>query len=63
MSKPKSYNRGKGWYMGYGYSSTDMKRKRGDFDYKSNLTNEIEDIKHRGGKHLVKLRKYLSRAK
>lgn len=49
--------------MGYGYSSTDMKRKKGAWDYESNLINEIEDIKHRGGKHLVKLRKYLSRAK
>lgn len=61
MSKPKHHNRGKGYYVGYGYSSIECQAKKGCLDYKSHLINEIEDIKHRSGKHVVKLREYLKR--
>lgn len=61
MSKPKHYRRGRGYYVGYGYMSTELDAKKGCLDYKSHLINEIEEIKHRGGAHLAKLRKYLKR--
>jgi len=62
MSKPKHYRRGKGRYMGYGYSTTDMVRNKGDWDYKNYLINEIEDLKRGRKRNLVdKLRKYLKR--
>jgi len=61
MSKPNHRMRGKGYYVGYGYRSTELNDKKGCLDYKSHLINEIEDIKHRGGTHVAKLRKYLKR--
>lgn len=65
MSKPKHYRRGNGYYIGYGCNSTDLHAKKGCLDYKSNLINEIEELKVKlnfRGAHLTKLRKYLKRA-
>lgn len=61
MSKPKHYRRGKGRYLGYGYSTCDLNKKKCEWTYWANLTNEIENIKHHGGTHVAKLRKYLKR--
>lgn len=63
MSKPKHCRRGKGRYLGYGYSSTDLNKRKGAWMYADYLTNEIEDNKHKGGELIEKLRKYLKRAK
>ena len=64
MSKPKHYRRGKGRYIGYGYSTTDLVRRKGAFDYWANLNNEIEELKHKGpSARLAKLRRYLKMVK
>lgn len=60
MSKPKHYCRGKGYHVGHGYWSIELNAKKGCLDYKSNLTNEINDYR-RAGKHIQKLLKYLKR--
>ena len=61
MSKPKHYMRNRGYWVGYGYRSTELHAKKGALDYKSNLINEIDELKS-GGTHVAKLRKYLKRA-
>lgn len=61
MSKPKHYMRGRGRWIGYGINLRDYPAVKGAMDYKSYLINEIEEIKHRGGKHVAKLRRYLAR--
>jgi hypothetical protein len=61
MSKPKHYKRGSG---GGRINLRDYAPVRKAWHYADYLTNEIEELKHRGpSKHLAKLRKYLGRTK
>lgn len=60
MSKPNHRMRGKGYYVGYGYMSTELDAKKGARNYRANLSEEIVSLKS-DGKHATKLRKYLKR--
>lgn len=64
MSKPKHYKRGKGYYVGYRYTSIELEAKKGCLTYFQHLE---ESIKHLPGRacpdHYDKLCRYLERVR
>lgn len=64
MSKPKHYKRGKGYYVGYGYMSTELDAKKGCLTYAQNLAETIKNLPGKACADLYcKLHIYLERAK
>lgn len=63
MSKPNSCKRGKGYYIGYGYSSTELDAVKGIFNYHRYIHEEITNLEKIGNSRILKkLRKYRQRA-
>lgn len=63
MSKPNHRNRGKGRYIGYGYSTTDLAFTQAKIHpYRYYLSEEINAMRNLGLKVSAKLEKYLNRA-
>jgi hypothetical protein len=64
MSKPNHRMRGKGYYIGYGYTSTDLNAKKGAAPYHEYLLSEIGSLPDRRcPDHYDKLCRYLERTK